>query len=420
MKVQFKYGKDTISVALPRSRINENIHPVEEMPGDDPFTIIRSSLKKPVGGMSLSELIEDSSGNPSIAVTVEDHTRPVPLEPVIDPLLDEFSSTEVPKTNITFLVATGIHRDLNKAEMGELRNVVGPGPKIVNHHADNQSELTSVGGLTYPDGTKKELLINSNLVSADITVLTGDVEFHQLYGYGGGAKSILPGTADAESVRFNHSLMDVPEARSGNLNNPLREAAEKAADLAGVNFSVNLVLNQQKEIVNCYSGNVHQAFRAAVENVGDIYKVPYERKAELVIVEAGGYPKDIDLYQSQKAVENGLELVKPGGDLILIAKCQDGWGSSRFYDWVSSVDNLDETEEMIREKFVIGGHKAYIYAKEKRRANLFLISDLEDDKNLRKIFTSITVKELEEMAKEAKTVAVLKLGSSTIPVKKNN
>ncbi|MBS3787115.1 nickel-dependent lactate racemase [Candidatus Bipolaricaulota bacterium] len=419
MSIILKYGKEEIGINLPESKVMEIVRPELEKPTRDPRTLVANSLDSPEGKKELKKVVKSFERNQSITITLEDHTRPVPTEPVVIPLLEKLNSIGVPKKNITFLIATGNHRDLTKEEMMELRNIVGSGPALVNHHSANQSELTRVGELTYPDGTKKDLLVNSSLISADITLLTGDVEFHQLYGYGGGAKSILPGTADAESVRFNHSLMDIPEAQSGNLNNPLRDAAEKAADLVGVDFSVNLVLNPEKEVIDCYSGDVHKAFNKAVNKVDELYKVPYGQKSHLVVVEAGGYPKDIDLYQAQKAVENGLELVEPGGDLVLVAKCPDGWGSSTFKDWVSSVDNLDQVEEKINEKFVIGGHKAYIYAKEKRQANLYLISDLKDNPDLRKIFTPITREALEEKAKEVSSISILKLGSSTVPVKEH-
>ena len=137
----------------------------------------------------------------------------------------------------------------------------------------------------------------------------------------------------------------------------------------------------------------------------------------MVIVEAGGYPKDIDLYQAQKALENALNMVKLGGEIALIAKCPDGWGSKTFQCWVREADDISDTVKRIKEDFVIGGHKAYIYAKEKSRANLYLISDLKEGPDLKKIFSPISRETLEEKAKKAESVSVLKLGSCTVPVK---
>lgn len=420
MKIELKYGKATICLSLPDNTLVELVKPRIERPRREPIDIVKSSLNNPLNSPQLSELVDKTGPDPSVTITVEDHTRPVPKDKILPPLLKKLIASGVSEKKVTILVATGLHRDLTGEETRDLRKIVGDGPAIVNHNADNPDELKDMGELSYGGNTKRKFSVNRYLTASDITILTGDVEFHYLFGYGGGAKSILPGTADTDSVSFNHSLMDLPGARAGNLDNPLRNAAEMAADLVGVDFSVNVVLSPEKEILSCYSGEVHESFAAAVNRVDELYKVPYDDRAELVIVEAGGYPKDIDLYQAQKAVESGLELVKPGGELVLLAQCPEGWGSSTFRDWVETVDDLNQTEKMIKENFVIGGHKAYIYAKEKRRANLFLVSDLEDNSHLRKIFTSISIGDLEERAIEANSISVLKLGSSTMPVKEKN
>lgn len=417
MKIDLKYGKEKLTLDLPNDKIQSIVEPEFIDPSAQPEKIIRDSLKESSQGKTISEIIRSSTSDPSVTVSLEDHTRPVPTAPIVNAVTEELIESGVSKEDITFLVATGIHRDLKPTELEGLREIVGPEPEIANHHADVESEQIPVGELTYPDGTTKELSINRYLVSADISILTGDVEFHQLFGYGGGAKSVLPGTADAESVRFNHSLLDLKGARSGNLKNPLRQAAERAADKADIDYSVNLVLNPDKKVVDCYSGDVHKSFNQAVEKVDEYYKVPFKKRTEFVIVEAGGYPKDIDLYQAQKAVENALKMAQPGAEIALIAKCPDGWGSETFHNWVRKTEEISDTISRIQDNFIIGGHKAYIYAKEKSQAKLYLVSDLEQDRDLKKIFNPISRKTLEEKAKSAESVSVLKLGSSTLPVK---
>ena len=146
-------------------------------------------------------------------------------------------------------------------------------------------------------------------------------------------------------------------------------------------------------------------------------KVPFKKKTEFVIVEAGGYPKDIDLYQAQKALENALKMAQPGAKIALIAKCPDGWGSKTFHRWVRETEEISDTADRIQDNFVIGGHKAYIYAKERNQAKLYLLSDLKENSHLRKIFCPISRKTLEKKAKSAESVSVLKLGSSTLPMK---
>lgn len=417
MKIKLNYGKGKIALSVPDRKLISVVQPNCSPPVDDPQQEVHSALIAPIGIEPLSEHIRKRKGNPNIVITIEDHTRPVPNEIILPPIIEELKRGGVPEEQITLVVATGTHRKLNEKEISELQRVIGKKIPIINHEASNEGKLIEVGHLSYKE-VEADLLINKEVATADFLLLTGDIEFHQLFGYGGGAKSILPGVADEDTVRLNHSLLDLESSATGKLNNPLREAAERAADMVGVDFLLNVVLDHKKRIIKAFAGDVHQAFKAGTKLVDEMYKVPASEKAELVITSPGGYPKDIDLYQSQKAVENALKLVEPGGDIALLAKCPDGWGSDVFEQWVRNCENLQEIRDRIKQRFVIGGHKAYIYAKEKERANLYLISDFPPSDHLKKIFTSIEWETLDQIIDNRNSINILKMGSNTLPVLK--
>ncbi|MFW6422307.1 MAG: nickel-dependent lactate racemase, partial [Candidatus Bipolaricaulota bacterium] len=344
MKACLRFGNGGIVKQVPDEKLSWIAQPKQKRPLSDPWATITSALNDPISSPSLEALIGQTETSPEMVITVEDHTRPVPNEVLIPPLLDYLIKAGVPEENITLLVATGTHRSLNREESEEFRKVVGQRVRIVNHRSTDEGQLCQAGRLQFAD-IDTDLQINREAIEADLLILTGDIELHLLYGYGGGAKSVLPAIADQETIRQNHSMLDLPSAHSGQLDNPLRNAAERAADMVGVDFLLSCVLNEDKELIDVFAGNVHEAFLSGVELVDELYKVPVSERPDLVLVSPGGYPKDINLYQSQKAVQNTLDVVRPGGKVVLFAECRDGWGSENFRSWIEECTELEEVKE---------------------------------------------------------------------------
>lgn len=143
--------------------------------------------------------------------------------------------------------------------------------------------------------------------SADIIIGTGNIEYHYYAGYSGGAKSVLPGVSSERSIHHNHMMMRSPNARAGFLDSPVRVDMEEAARIAGLDFVLNVVLNSKKEIVSAVAGDYIKAHRAGASVVDRMY-LREVKPAEIVITCAGGRPKDINLYQAVKALENAKGL----------------------------------------------------------------------------------------------------------------
>ena len=194
-------------------------------------------------------------------------------------------------------------------------------------------------GTTKTHGNK--VYLNRTFAEADVKVLLGDVGFHYYAGYGGGRKSVLPAVSGEETIKHNHALLLHASAKTGVLaGNPVHEDMTEAAKLAKVDFMLNVVINSKGEIVKAFAGDLEQAFLEAVKLVDAMYRIVVDRRADIVVVSPGGYPADLNLYQSYKAVDNALEVVKRGGVIILVAECPEGHGNQVFYDWMSTVWRL--------------------------------------------------------------------------------
>jgi nickel-dependent lactate racemase len=227
---------------------------------------------------------------------------------------------------------------------------------------------------------------------------------------------VLPGICDADGIRATHAKMESPGAGPGRIDgNPVRREIEESADVLGVDFIVNVVLNSRHEVVRAVAGDVHAAFRAGVELADRIYKVRVDEPADVVIGSAGGYPKDMDLYQSQKAIRSARRVVAPGGAIIALAECREGHGSDLGYQWAREARSPQDIIDRHRQGFVMGGHKAYQLAADVQRTPVYLHSAMPDE-----VVQTFFLKPLgdlrraEAMAAEARSVIVLPQATLTL------
>jgi len=334
---------------------------------------IEHALNEPIGTKRLEELVKPGD---KIAIVVNDQTRSTPSHLIVPPVLDALNKAGVRDADITIVIGCGTHRP---ATLGEMKALLGEETfqrvKVISHEC-RAKDLVFVGK-TKTFGTK--VYVNKVFAEADLRVLTGDVELHYYAGYSGGRKGVLPAVSGEETIQHNHAMILHPKARTGILEgNPIHEDMTEAARLAKVDFIVNIVTNSKGELVKAFAGDLEQAFYEGVKLVDEMYKVPIERRADIVIVSPGGHPRDIDLYQAYKGVDDALDAVKRGGAVIWAAECPDGHGNEVFYDWMTRFKEPKEMEAEIKRHFRLGGHKAYYLAKALERVQIILVSTMPD------------------------------------------
>jgi nickel-dependent lactate racemase len=253
--------------------------------------------------------------------------------------------------------------------------------KFINHNAD-RLDLYYLGKLK----SGNELWVNPIVSESDFIITTGVIVPHYFAGFSGGRKSILPGICGRKTIEDNHAQMTHPNARAGNLRgNLVHEEMQEAAEKVGVDFNINVVINENHKIVEIVAGGLFESWQRGVEVCKKIFLCPIKQKAEVVIVSAGGYPKDINVYQAQKALDNAYQAVKPGGTIILLAECTEGYGEPIFEQWIKEAESPEDIIKRIKEKFVLGGHKAYGIARVAKEVEVILISSLSKEK-VRKLF----------------------------------
>ncbi len=306
-------------------------------------------------------------------VIVTDHTRPTPTRELL-PLVWERISPRVRREDVTLVVATGTHRAPTGAELdrilGELRHEF----RVLIHDPDH--DLVEVGKSSR--GTP--ILIDRTVVESDHVISIGHIGMHYYAGYSGGRKNILPGVAGRETIERNHAQLLDPNCEGCVYRgNPISEEMSEAAQLVGVDFIVDVVLGPDGRVAKVVVGDVEAAHAVGRRVWDEMFKVPLPEKADLVIAAAGGHPKDIDLYQAYKGLYNAMRAVKDGGIVLLVAACPDGPGHPVFEDWINrSATPEDVLGIFAREGFKLGGHKAVYLAQDLRRAEIHLLSELDD------------------------------------------
>jgi nickel-dependent lactate racemase len=367
------YGKTEVCVRVPTQNFLGSIEPKEKPGVLDARAEIERALKELVGSKKLSEIVKPEH---KVAIVVDDATRPAPSHLLVPPILDELNMAGVKNENITIIFGCGTHKAVTREEAVRLlgENILNR-VKAISH--DCKAEDLVYVGTTQKHGTK--VYLNRIFAEADVKILTGDVCFHYYAGYGGGRKSVLPAVSGEETIKHNHAMILHPNAKTGVLEgNPIHEDMVEAAKLAKVNFILNVVTNSKGEVVKAFAGDLEQAFYEGVKVVDEMYRIPVDRKADIVIVSPGGYPADVNLFQAYKGVDSALEVVKRGGVIVLLAECSQGHGNQVFYDWMVKFSDIKAVEREIKRNFVLGGHKAYYLLKALQNHQIILVSLMPD------------------------------------------
>lgn len=329
MKVDLAYGTGLLSVELPPQVEPTIIRKPAFPPLGAPADIIAGALANPVACGSLEEL---AVGRKSACILICDFTRPVPNSTFLQPMIRRLMAAGIAANKITVLIATGLHRP-NEGE--ELADLVGDPwvletVSVVNHFATRDEDHIDLG-VTTTRGTPVK--IDKRFMEADLKIATGLVEPHFMAGYSGGRKVVAPGVAGHETIRTFHSarFMEDSHAVQCNLDqNPLHEEQLEIVRMIGDIYSLNTVLDEHRNLVYATFGEIIASHLVAVDYTREYTEIPVGRKFKTVVTSSAGYPLDETYYQTVKGMVTPLDILAPGGTLIVASRCAEGIGSPHF------------------------------------------------------------------------------------------
>lgn len=413
MEVSLKYGSSTLHLSIPPDQYQGSLMPSHAKGISHPLSETRQALQNPIGSRPLKERV---SPEDKVVILASDVTRPSPSHILIPPILAELNEAGVKDEQITVIFGLGIHRKQTEEEkMALVGEEVYQRVKCIDHDSQDCQEVG-----TTSRGTRVEVF--RGVLAADFLIGTGNLEYHYFAGFSGGAKALCPGVCSRETIKGNHSLLVLPGAEGGRIDgNPVREDLEEVDGMVPIHFIVNAVLNTNKEVVKVVAGDVTKAHRVGVEVIRELFAVPLKSPVDIVITTPGGFPKDIDLYQSHKAVENASLAVKEGGIIILAAQCRDGLGEEAFAHGLVEEKTIPEWIQELKENFILGRHKISRMAGIHQQKSIYLVSDLPGHITEKLFFPSFphlkeAFQEALRVQGEEAQVLLMPYGISTLPV----
>jgi len=413
MRFEIGFGTTPQALEIPDGNIVGVLMPNEVEVAVKGVELVVEALQNPIGAAKLSEIVKPGE---KVVIITSDVTRPVPSYKIIPPILDELQSVGVKLEDITVVFALGCHRNQTQEEMKKLvGEEVYNKVRCVDGDPDDCIHLGRTKMGTPVDITRI-------VAEADRRICIANIEYHYFAGYSGGAKPIMPGVSSRDAIQNNHSRMVLPEAQAGRMvDNPVRNDIEEAIEYCPIDFIVNVVLDEKKEIIKAVAGHHVQAHREGCKFLDLLYRKEISNRADIVVVSQGGAPKDLNLYQTQKALDNAKHAVKKGGVIVLVGSCKEGLGEHVFEEWILSAPTASSMIDRIKEDFQLGGHKAAAIAMVLEDSDVYLVSEMDAD-FVRDIFLTpfSTAQEaldaaFAKMGKDA-SVLVMPFGGSTLPV----
>ena len=415
MEIRVPFGRSELTAHIPDSYQVDVIEAPDSPAASDPLRAVESALENLLGSLRWG----DFRAAKTVAIAVNDKTRPVPHHYLLPPLMEKLASIGIPDAMITFYVAVGTHPPMTPEEFSDiLPSEILTRYHIVSHDSENDKLLAHLGETSR--GTP--VWANRDYVESDLKIVIGNVEPHQFAGFSGGVKSAAIGLAGLKTINKNHTLMTHPDSLLGEYEtNPARQDIEEIGEKIGVHLALNAILNHQCEIVVALAGDPRLVMRQGLEQSRQACQVAVPQKYGLVISSPGGHPKDINVYQSQKGFAHATLITRTGGTVILTAACPEGTGSPHYEEWALGKTTYEEIFlKFSAEGFRIGPHKAYQIARDASKVRLMFCSEL--DAVLSKALLLNPVADLQSALDTAladlqpgERIGILPHASSTIP-----
>jgi nickel-dependent lactate racemase len=224
--------------------------------------------------------------------------------------------------------------------------------------------------------------VDARAVEADCRILAGRLSYHYCAGFGGGRKLIAPGLCGRDTVTALHrrTLANIDPSgrwrgRTAELDdNPLHEALEAAAGRVGADFALHAAVDCEGRVVGVVAGDLLRSHAVACRQYDQTFGARIDGPQPLVIASCGGWPFDVNLYQAHKSIDMAFRAVAPGGTIVLLAACEEGWGPGSFVRWLA-IGTLAEHRDRLAGDFEVAGHTTYALKWKATQCRIVIVSE---------------------------------------------
>lgn len=415
----YKYGHGYKDFSLEQEKVMAEIKVAEMAPLTDLKQAVLDATYHPIDSKPLNELLQPGQ---KVAFICNDPTRVANSHDFMPILVEELNKIGIKDEDMRIVFALGTHRKMMQEEMIEaVGEDVAKRLPMYNSDCNKQEDFEYFGETSF--GTP--VWLNKLICDVDLVIMTGTIVHHFFSGFGGGRKAVLPGVAAMETISCNHRLMMSPDAQLGKLHgNPVYEDQMEGVRLFAKEhrmFLFNAILDAKKQFLKIFAGDWEKAHLEACKFVDKVYGVEIDAPADIVIASCGGYPKDINVYQLQKTMDNAWCAVKDGGVVIIIGECEEGSGSAALEKALQEHPSPDAIKAQLEKNFIIGAHKAFAITRLMKKAKFILVSAL--DKKIASDLLFEAVDNVDEAIKLAEKyvgsdykIILMPQGSLTVPL----
>ncbi|MBI3111790.1 MAG: nickel-dependent lactate racemase [Ignavibacteriales bacterium] len=384
MKIHLAYGKKGLEIEVPERNLVKVMSMEGAPPIPDPETAVRASLEHPIDCSPLREFARKAT---TACIVICDITRPVPNKRLLPPILEILEQEGLQRSDITILIATGLHRPSTEEErLHMVGEAILSKYRVVDHRARVPDEHTVLGSTA----NRTPVSIDTRYCEADLKITVGFIEPHLMAGFSGGRKMVAPGCAGEETIKALHSplFLEDPHCREGSIDkNPLHHELLQIARMAGHDFIVNVSLNAKGAITGVFSGNPDKAHARGVEFVRAAVRATVPTPVDVVVTTSAGFPLDLTYYQAVKGMTAVLPILKKGGMLILAAECAEGLGGAEFSTMAKRFPSAEHFRDWILSNpVVVDQWQLEECAKAARHADVVLVSSGVSDEERQGLF----------------------------------
>jgi len=386
MKVTMDYGRDGLDIEVPDHALVLQMSNTPAL--SDLDQKLEEALAHPIGALALRQL---ARGRSDACIVISDITRPVPNAKILPPILRILEEEGIAREDITILVGTGLHRP-NEGE--ELVQLVGEeiacSYRIVNHKARERDTLTYLGDTS----GGAPIWIDTLYVESDLKIATSLIEPHLMAGYSGGRKAICPGLMGVDTMRILHGpkLLSHANAAEGIIEgNPFHRQALEVAQRAGVDFTLNVAMNERREVTGIFAGDLEKAHAEGVSFVQRQNGATLSEPVDMVVTSSAGLPLDLTFYQAVKGLTAALSIIREGGTVLIVARCDEGIGGPEFTDLLLNTTSVENFAQRLEDPdfFVIDQWQLQELCKVMRKANVMMFSEGIQDEDRERVLVEM-------------------------------
>lgn len=381
------YGDKTLEIEVPSQNFLYYAAPVANMEIPDQEKTITQAFDHPIGTLKLEEMVHPGQ---KIAILLDDVTRPTPKRILLLEVLRRLKKGGIPDCDITLIMALGTHRTLTAEEIDTHfgRELIDRF-RFLNLDYKDSSVFVDLG--KSKNGTPIQVYLQ--VVESDFKIAIGNIVPHIAAGWGGGCKMIQPGVCSEKTTEVTHlmacTMQNVLET-CGTADNLCRREMEEISAMVGLDFIVNTVLDEKKNILGLFCGHFIKAHRAGVELAKQVMCPVIPRKADIVIASAA--PADIDFWQGCKPYIFSHFGVRDGGVIIFVIHGKEGLcGNAPQHEATlrqygrAEFSQIKKDVEAGRIEDLVGVNVPLFIATIRDRATVFCVSDGFSDEDIQDI-----------------------------------